>query len=218
MFVRHLAWATVIASLFACGGASSAGTKPAGGPTAAADAKEPHVPGGGHLVDAAAWLESHGVAREEAENLGACGSVTVGPSHVDGLACLGGPALAGSLPRGDSIYGLRVFVVDPPGALKPVLAVPGAAAVVNVLTTSTNVTPIYYAVLDVEVEPTGDRLKVKDSKKQGCDEAQRERDEAVRSDPTLAGAFEPRERVLRRVCAQRGSYVWQGGEFVRDGK
>lgn len=196
----------------ACGGGNSE-APPTTTPSKKSAGPERIVPGGGAPVDAAAWLEAHGVAREEGENLGSCGEVKVSPAKTDALACLGGPAIAGSLPRGDSVYGLRVLVVEN-GALKPVLSVPGAAAVVNILTTSVAANPQYYAALDLEVEPSGARLKVKDSKHLGCDEAQKERDEAVRSDPSLAGAFEPRERVLRRMCAVRGSYVWRDGAFV----
>lgn len=159
-------------------------------------------------IAAEGWLKARGIPPTAfVDRIQGCVPAKLGAPPREGLVCDQQPPMPGSLPSGESMFPLTLWVVEG-RTLRVVLEVPIAAGPLD------HEEPISagdpnagnYVTLRHAVDPSGVRVEVRERDGQdGC---------------AAAIARMPKDapkilRVMRTTCAVTGVYTWQTNRFVR---
>ncbi len=169
------------------------------------DADIPGASDDATIDDPVAWLAAHGAAPPPNTDLfGACTAIRLGAR--DALLCPRG-APSESLPGGESVFPLRVLVVE--GArTRTALAIPIAAGPLDREIVPGQPPPDdAYVELDATLEPGGAALIVREKPGKTCAKAL-----ADYKGHELA----PHRRMIEKACAARGRYVLRNDVLVRE--
>lgn len=159
-------------------------------------------------ISAAGWLKARGIPAAAFENrIQGCAPTKLGAPPRDGLVCDEQPPMPGSLPSGESLFPLTLWVVEG-RTLRVVLEVPIAAGPLDREEPMSKGDPHAgnYVTLRHAVDPSGLRVEVRE--RDGNASCASEIARMPKDAPKIL-------RVMRATCAVTGVYTWQNGRFVR---
>lgn len=151
-------------------------------------------------LDVQAWLSEHNVVARDFL-YSDCRATPLGRPPLDGLVCLGGPPMEGSLRSGHSVFPMAALVAEA-GKLRIVMR---TAVMAGPMDPMGDGDPAYVRLV-VEVGRDGTRIEVRDTPGSTCADALAKA--ANLGDP-------PTVRMVRLACASRGAYAWTRGRFAR---